>query len=1171
MKKLVLLFFLFSFGAQAQRFVTTYNTIADLLAAPPPGAQTNAYVLGYYTANDGGGGPFTYFGSSAVATNQGAYLKPNNYNGRWFADFTIDGGNVNVKRFGAKGDYNASTLVGTDDTLAIQSAIDFAESRSPVIGVLYPAGNYLFSTLLVKSAAQDGMSQENLHTLGSPQMGARLTQKIGATNHGIIIRANHLSAVRISNLALVGNREDNLKNPFTITSASTRTNFVVNAGSGTWPTAPASPSTWPYYGYCFFFTSENKYAGAGLVVNRNTGTGAIDLMPFTDTYATVTNNSYLLSAGWKVCFAEVTTELAGYKSTTGIDSSLAGYNGIHIESDSVNKLVTRLQLKNLALWHWHTGIRMGNTLANTLKDIWIGTASFAGIAGAFPGDNRDDFLDNVFVQGYWLRSNNTIPETLVLENKSLRKTLWGYYGLTSSGNMEMTTLDNTVNGLFVKDCLEAKVGALHIDGPMQNGIWFGGGLTDAFRSQTTFGSVVMRNINLASDLLVGPVNNNPYYAINVFGLNNSAVINELDVTKFGANNRYYTAAIHAPVANGLHINNLYTVAGATNMFSATTTGYPTIANYRENTLKMRPIVNGVSPYLIEHSQFTATVPMVASNTFNVKGQSTLEGSTYQLGRFRVGTNVSVSKFQIFQDGFNATDSMGIFHNWGANSATGDDRTDLTAKEFRIYNYGYTNANPKFTVLWGNGQQANNRVWIGGGDNSAETASDIRVYTGTKGQLGGTNHFQIDGSGNIIIPDAARFRFTDSSGNMELTGNGSPEGVQTARRGSTYRRKDGGASTTFYVKESGDGLNTGWVAYGPAGGGGAPSTADYLVKTADGGLSAERVVTDTTSITVDWATGGQAKFVREALTGDVTAAQNGNATTIANDVVSNAKMANMAASTIKARVTGSTGDPEDATLSQVLDLVGSAADGDILVRSGGSWGRLAAPTGVFPSTLYNGPDGFEWVSARTHYLFTEDWIYHGLVGYAGWGSGGNNANIASEAQASGIMGVSTSTSATGTRALTPNSANLVFGEGKVVGQFRCRIPTLSTNSERFTVVVGFIDGEGGGADGAYFRYVDNVSGGDWETCTESNNSITATDSTVVATTDWTNFQIVVNAAANEVKFYINGTLVRTETATIPTGAARATSFGFGIAKSVGTTQRDFYNDYMQVYKQFTTAR
>ncbi len=39
---------------------------------------------------------------------------------------------------------------------------------------------------------------------------------------------------------------------------------------------------------------------------------------------------------------------------------------------------------------------------------------------------------------------------------------------------------------------------------------------------------------------------------------------------------------------------------------------------------------------------------------------------------------------------------------------------------------------------------------------------------------------------------------------------------------------------------------------------APGNVDYLVKTANGTLTAERVVTDTASITWDWATGGQAK-------------------------------------------------------------------------------------------------------------------------------------------------------------------------------------------------------------------------------------------------------------------------------------------------------------------------
>lgn len=46
--------------------------------------------------------------------------------------------------------------------------------------------------------------------------------------------------------------------------------------------------------------------------------------------------------------------------------------------------------------------------------------------------------------------------------------------------------------------------------------------------------------------------------------------------------------------------------------------------------------------------------------------------------------------------------------------------------------------------------------------------------------------------------------------LDLVGAGDPNGVYSAPVGSTYRRTDGGAGTSFYVKESGTG-NTGWVA------------------------------------------------------------------------------------------------------------------------------------------------------------------------------------------------------------------------------------------------------------------------------------------------------------------------------------------------------------------------
>lgn len=53
------------------------------------------------------------------------------------------------------------------------------------------------------------------------------------------------------------------------------------------------------------------------------------------------------------------------------------------------------------------------------------------------------------------------------------------------------------------------------------------------------------------------------------------------------------------------------------------------------------------------------------------------------------------------------------------------------------------------------------------------------------------------------------QFGSAAGPTDQSGTGSPEGVVTAVVGSTFRRSDGGANTTLYIKESGSG-NTGWV-------------------------------------------------------------------------------------------------------------------------------------------------------------------------------------------------------------------------------------------------------------------------------------------------------------------------------------------------------------------------
>lgn len=79
-------------------------------------------------------------------------------------------------------------------------------------------------------------------------------------------------------------------------------------------------------------------------------------------------------------------------------------------------------------------------------------------------------------------------------------------------------------------------------------------------------------------------------------------------------------------------------------------------------------------------------------------------------------------------------------------------------------------------------------------------------------------------------------------------------------------------------------------------------------------------------------------------GDITVGSSGTTLTIDNDAVTFAKIQDISAtSRILGRKTASAGDTEECTLSEILDFIGSAAQGDILYRGASSWARLGAGT------------------------------------------------------------------------------------------------------------------------------------------------------------------------------------------------------------------------------------
>lgn len=117
------------------------------LKALTPSAGDAVNVLGHYAAGDGGGGAWYYNGASTATANGGTIVAPNAGDGRWLRAYS---GAVNVRWFGAKGDGT------TDDTAAIQAALDLVYSAGGGT-VFFPLGQYATTApLLLKSAASDG-------------------------------------------------------------------------------------------------------------------------------------------------------------------------------------------------------------------------------------------------------------------------------------------------------------------------------------------------------------------------------------------------------------------------------------------------------------------------------------------------------------------------------------------------------------------------------------------------------------------------------------------------------------------------------------------------------------------------------------------------------------------------------------------------------------------------------------------------------------------------------------------------------------------------------------------------------------------------------------------------------------------------------------------------------
>lgn len=228
---------------------------------------------------------------------------------------------------------------------------------------------------------------------------------------------------------------------------------------------------------------------------------------------------------------------------------------------------------------------------------------------------------------------------------------------------------------------------------------------------------------------------------------------------------------------------------------------------------------------------------------------------------------------------------------------------------------------------------------------------------------------------------------------------------------------------------------------------------------------------------------------------------------------------------------------------------------------GTWSvqfMTSEATSVQYTTLMQGLDDLQYVDGNLD-------IGHSPLGFLR-GSSGTNAAVTLpttpiDAASWGFMQFTTGTTATGRSWVSATSSALQLGTLKWNIEYRVKIPTLSTATQRFTHYLGFMNGTAAGqpTNGIYFIYSDNVNAGDWtlRTVLASTASTLDTNIPVVANTWYrVRFEYISSTLIN---CYIDDAMVGTIVSNIPS----ATNLYVVLKheKSIGTTARLAYVDSM----------